>query len=96
MSLTYIISIVIILVCIAFYLFWKIKEKGLRGTAIELIVEAERKFDNGNEKMEYCIEKLVALIPMPFSLFITEDMVRKLIQEIFNRIKIALDYNNEK
>ena len=79
------------------YVAWQIKKNGLRGTVINFIVEAEQNFIQGaNEgKMNYVIDKVIAIIPMPFSLLITRDMVRAFIQKIFDEVKKALDYKED-
>lgn len=87
-----ILGLVIIGIVFCTYLIWIIRKKQIKEVAIKLIVEAEKNLQNGDEKMNYCIEKIAALVPLPFSLFITTNMVRKIIQEVFDRIKIALDY----
>lgn len=76
------------------YIAWLIKKNGLRGMAVKFIVRAEDIYKNGQnkEKMDYAINKLIAKIPMPFRLFITEEMIRKFIQKIFDEVKEALDY----
>lgn len=87
-----IIAIAVIAIMEGLYIYWKVKEKGLKDTAIKFIVEAEGKLQNGDEKMNYCIEKIAMLVPLPFSLFITGNMVKKLVQAVFDNIKVALDY----
>ena len=79
------------------YIAWLLKKNGLRGTVIKLIVKAEEVYKQGEneEKLNYVIDKVVALIPMPFSLFITRSTVKKLIQKIFNEVKISLDYKKQ-
>ena len=86
------VGIAVIVIFIVLYIAWKIKEKGLKGTAIEFIVEAEKRFNSGDEKMNYCIEKIAMLVPLPFQIFVTGDMIKKLIQAVFDNIKVALDY----
>lgn len=75
-------------------ILWSIKKKGLKGTVIEMIVDAEERYKQGqnSEKLNYVIDKVIAVIPMPLSLFITRDTIKKFIQKIFDEIKIALDY----
>ena len=87
-----IISLIVILIAICVYIIWLIRKNQLKDVALKLILEAEKEYQNGNEKMKYCIEKLIALIPMPFSLFITENMVRNIIQNVFDKVKALLDY----
>lgn len=73
---------------------WSIKKKGLKGTVIEMIVDAEQRFKQGqnSEKLNYVIDKVISVIPMPLSLFITRDTIKKFAQKIFDEIKVALDY----
>ena len=98
MNTVTIIEIVIIVIAIlAFilYLVWQIKKKGLRATAVDLIVKAEemfRKGDNEN-KLNYVIDKIISItIPKPLSLFITRDSVKSFVQSVFDETKKALDY----
>jgi hypothetical protein len=42
--------------------------------------------------MNYVIDKVIAVIPMPFSLFITRNTIKKFAQKIFDEVKAALDY----
>lgn len=92
------IILVLFFIAVIVYIAWQIKKNGLRGAAINLIVEAEKNFVKGeNEgKINYVIDKVIALIPMPFSLLITRDVIRQFIQKIFNEVKNALDYQIEK
>lgn len=86
--------VVIAILAFALYLIWQIKKKGLRQTAISLIVKAEDMFKQGeNEnKINYVIDKIIVLIPAPLSFFITREAVREFIQTIFDEVKKALDY----
>ena len=86
--------VVIVILAFALYLVWQIKKKGLRQTAISLIVKAEDMFKQGeNEnKINYVIDKIIVLIPAPLSFFITREAVREFIQTIFDEVKKALDY----
>lgn len=88
--------VVVALAVIAFglWLFWQIKKKGLKGFATEMILKAEDIYEKGKneEKMNYVIDKVIALVPMPLSLFITRETVQDFIQKIFDSIKLALDY----
>lgn len=86
--------IVIAILAFILYLVWQIKKKGLRATAVDLIVKAEDMFKQGDNenKLNYVIDKIIAIIPMPLSLFITREAVREFIQTIFDEVKKALDY----
>lgn len=97
MNPTTIIEIAIVVIAIlAFilYLVWQIKKKGLRATAVDLIVKAEDMFKQGDNenKINYVIDKIIVLIPAPLSFFITREAVREFIQTIFDEVKKALDY----
>ena len=87
---------IIVLLFIVFILYWvwEIKKKGLKTSIIEFIVKAEEHFKQGEneEKMNYVIDKIIVLVPLPFSLIITREMVKKIIQNVFDEIKKALDY----
>lgn len=71
------------------------KEKGLRATAVDLIVKAEEMFRQGDNenKLNYVIDKIISItIPKPLSLFITRDSVKSFVQSVFDETKKALDY----
>lgn len=89
-----IICIVILALFFIIWLVWQIKKKGLRIFVTECIVEAEDKFIKGaNEgKLNYVIDKVISVIPMPLSLFITREIVKEFVQKCFDVVKQALDY----
>ena len=76
---------------------YKINTKGFRSVAVELIVAAEKEFQSGqgSQKMEYVYNALIALVPQPFKMFITKTAMINFIQNIFDEIKVALDYKEE-
>lgn len=98
MDLVTIIEIAIVVIAIlAFilYLVWQIKKKGLRATAVDLIVKAEEMFRQGDNenKLNYVIDKIISItIPKPLSLFITRDSLKSFVQSVFDETKKALDY----
>lgn len=98
MEVSTIIEIAIVVIAIlAFilYLVWQIKKKGLRATAVDLIVKAEEMFRQGDNenKLNYVIDKIISItIPKPLSLFITRDSVKSFVQSVFDETKKALDY----
>lgn len=73
---------------------YSVKKKGLRASAIQFIVEAEKMFGSkkGQEKMEYVVNAIKSVIPMPFSLLVTTDAVKAFCQSVFDEVKEALDY----
>lgn len=101
MDIQTIISVVTIaLMVIAFFIYiaWQIKKNGLKEFATQMIVKAEDMYKKGqnDEKFNYVVEKVIAMIPMPLQLFITEDMVKDFIQKVFDSVKTALDYTPKK
>ncbi|MFQ9264501.1 MAG: hypothetical protein ACLR44_05330 [Clostridia bacterium] len=101
MDIQTIISVVTIaLMVIAFFIYiaWQIKKNGLKEFATQMIVKAEDMYKKGqnDEKFNYVVEKVIAMIPMPLQLFITEDMVKNFIQKVFDSVKTALDYTPKK
>ena len=101
MDIQTIISVMTIaLMVIAFFIYiaWQIKKNGLKEFATQMIVKAEDMYKKGqnDEKFNYVVEKVIAMIPMPLQLFITEDMVKNIIQKVFDSVKTALDYTPKK
>lgn len=97
MNMQQIISIIIAVVAvIAFviYIVWQIKKKGLRQFAVDFIVKAEDMYNNGDneQKLNYVIDKVIALIPTPLNIFITRETVKSFVQSVFDSVKKALDY----
>ena len=101
MDIQTIISVMTIaLMVIAFFIYiaWQIKKNGLKEFATQMIVKAEDMYKKGqnDEKFNYVVEKVIAMIPRPLQLFITEDMVKNFIQKVFDSVKTALDYTPKK
>ncbi len=87
--------VVIAILAFILYLVWQIKKKGLRATAVDLIVKAEEMFRQGDNenKLNYVIDKIISIIiPKPLRLFITRDAVKSFVQSVFDETKKALDY----
>ena len=88
---------VIVVVALTVFLVIKIMQKmGLekvREYVYELFVKAEEKFKYGDneDKFEYVISFAKKFIPMPYSLFITETLLRTVVQEWFDLCKDWLD-----
>ena len=95
-TLCIVILIFACIICLVSLLFY-IKKNGLRATAIELIVYAEKTLGSGQgkEKMDMVIDKMTELLPLPIRLFITKEAIKVFVQHIFDEIKEALDYNNQ-
>ena len=65
----------------------------VRGYVYKLFVIAEHEFQYGDntEKFEYVVNLAKSAIPMPFNLFITESLLRKVVQAWFDICKDLLD-----
>lgn len=76
------------------YIIYLCYKRGLKQVAIDFIVWAEATFESeeGQVKFDAVVTKLIAIIPMPFSLFISKSAVEKLVQNAFDSIKEALHY----
>ena len=96
-----IIVIVIIMILflgfIGFTLYSNIKLKGLRQTAIDLIVEAENAYEKGknDEKFKAVFKGLTNALPAYARVFLTEETINFFIQSVFDSIKGALDNNSQ-
>ena len=94
MDTTQVISIVAIIVIIAIYFIINIVKKGIRTTAIDLIVEVEKRFKDNQVKFDTVVNGVLVRLPIPFN-FIPASFVSKFVQEVFDEIKVALDYRPE-
>lgn len=90
-----IIAIVVIAVLAILYIAWRIYRHGLRQTAIDFIVEAERLYESGGAKKTFVIENLQNVLPFPFSFIISENTIDKFMEKVFEEIKDALHYQKE-
>ncbi len=88
-----VIVVIAIIAFLGFKLYSDIKLKGLRQTAIDLIVKAEEAFEKGmnDEKFNSVLEGILAVIPSYLKFFINEDTIKSFIQNVFDSIKAALD-----
>lgn len=97
MDIQTIISIIIVaLIVITFiiWLIWQIKKKGLKEFATEMIIKAEDMYQQGEnqEKLNYVIDKVIAMLPTLLQFFITREAVKNFVQSVFDTVKKALDY----
>lgn len=97
MSKIEIVSLIIIVVIAILYLAWQIKKKGLRQTAVDLMVEAERKFKSGNGslKMQIVVTGLFNKLGFPFTM-IPYSTLEKFAQEIFDELKESIEFQGNK
>ena len=93
-QITGIVIAVILVIGFIIYIAWQIKKKGLKGFAVDFIVKAEDMYNKGDneEKLNYVIDKIIALIPAPLNIFITRETVKSFVQSVFDGVKKALDY----
>ena len=85
---------IILVVGFIIYIAWQIKKKGLKQFAVDFIVKAEDMYNKGDNenKLNYVIDKVIALIPVPLNFFITRETVKAFVQSVFDGVKNALDY----
>lgn len=71
----------------------KIGMEKIRGYVYKLFVEAEHAFKYGEneQKFSYVVQLARSAIPAPFNFFITESLLRKVIQAWFDLCKDLLD-----
>jgi hypothetical protein len=67
--------------------------EAIRERVYAAFLEAEYEFQHGEntEKFEYVINIAKSAIPAPFNLFITENLLRKVVQAWFDLVKDLLD-----
>lgn len=89
-----IIIVAILVIAFIIWLAWQIKKKGLKQFATEMIVKAEDKYQQGqnSEKLNFVIDKVIAILPTPLQFFITRNAVKNFVQNVFDTVKKALDY----
>lgn len=95
LSLT-IIFIIIILLFFCFLFIKHLQNIGLekiRGKVYQtfLFVEHEFQYGDNEQKFEYVIQLARSSLPKPFNFFITENLLRNIIQLWFDLIKDLLD-----
>ncbi len=85
-------SIIVIAIIFLIYLLIKVNRK-VRLKAYELFLKAEHEFisGHGENKMDYVLENIYSYLPTTIRIFISSNMLRSLVQEMFNEIKDLLD-----
>ncbi len=90
---------ILILLIIGSIIFIKlIKKNQLEPKIIELITEAEIKYNSGEgvKKFEYVFDKLYnTFAPKVIKILFSADEIKMIIQFVFDKVKIALDYKGE-
>lgn len=92
-AIVFIVAMVIIAIFLVIKAVQRIGLEKVRGYVYKLFIKAEHEFEHGDneQKFEYVIQLARSAIPMPFSLFITESLLRKVIQAWFSLCKDLLD-----
>lgn len=91
------IALAVVGIAIAIFLIVKyVRHVGLesiRERVYKAFIDAEHEFQQGDntEKFEYVINIAKSAIPAPFNLFITESLLRKVVQAWFDLVKDLLD-----
>lgn len=86
------------IICLIYYIIRNVELKKLEPIIIKLITEAEQEFNSGegSKKFDYVFQKLYdTVMPGFFKIFFTSTDMKKIIQFIFDKIKIALDYKGD-
>ena len=94
-----VVAIIFIVLVVAFILFLVVKKlqsmglERIRAVVYKAFVSAEHEFKYGDntQKFEYVVNLARSHLPMPFSMFITEGLLRKVIQLWFDLVKDLLD-----
>lgn len=88
---------IIVVAALAFYVLVKTMQtiglEVVREYVYQLFVRAEHKFEYGQneQKFEYVVQLARSALPHPFNLFITESLLRKVVQTWFDICKDLLD-----
>lgn len=67
--------------------------ESIRERVYKAFIDAEHKFQHGENtaKFEYVLNVAKSAVPAPFNIFITENLLRKVIQAWFDLVKDLLD-----
>ena len=94
-----ILAAIFIIVVVAFALYVLVKTmqtiglEEVRGYVYQLFVRAEHTFEYGQneQKFVYVVQLARSALPAPFNMFITESLLRKVVQTWFDICKDLLD-----
>ena len=84
---------VIIVLCVIIKYVQHVGLERIREDVYQLFIKAEHDFKHGDneEKFEYVVSVAKLYIPSPFNLFITEKLLRRVVQAWFDLCKDLLD-----
>lgn len=87
------ITAVVVLFLVAIILL-NIKKLGLRKFLVRMIVVAEEAFEYGqnDDKFNYVFNQFYQRLPAMIRMLVSQQMIKKFIQETFDEIKLALDH----
>ena len=93
LAIIFIILVVAVVVFLAVKAIQNIGLEKIRAFVYQKFIEAEHEFQYGDntQKFEYVIQLARSSIPAPFNMFITESLLRKVVQLWFDLIKDLLD-----
>lgn len=88
--------IAVVIVAVVYLVVKTMQKVGLEKVRLyvyDLFVSAEQEFQHGEneQKFDYVIQLARSSIPLPFSLFITESLLRRVVQTWFDLCKDLLD-----
>lgn len=92
MELSQVIPVIVIILIVAIFVLIEIKKRGIQQLAIDLMVEAEKKFKSGEgrKKMNQVVKKLIDKLPFPLNM-IPESIVEDFVQKIFDDLKESIE-----
>lgn len=93
MTILEIVDLIVVILCVVTYavmMYFKVKGNVLEAVS-ELIAMAETTGLSGNEKMKQVVGQLMEKIPAPLRKFLSEEVVRKLAQYIFDWMRKYAD-----
>lgn len=87
------IAVVVVALVAAFIYVRKRGIENLRGDVYKLFLKAEHIYSSGEgaEKMDYVLSTAYELLPAYIRLFVTKEMLKKILQSWFDMIKDLLD-----
>ena len=93
LAVIFIVLIIAVVVFLAVKAIQKIGLEKIRAVVYQGFLKAEHEFQYGDntQKFEYVIQLARSSIPAPFNMFITESLLRKVVQLWFDLIKDLLD-----
>ena len=93
LAIIFIILVVAVVVFLAVKAIQNIGLEKIRAFVYQKFIEAEHEFQYGEneQKFEYVVNLARSHLPMPFSMFITQDLLKKVVQLWFDLVKDLLD-----